>query len=1153
MKTDSCSNCHEACETCFGSEANQCIIFKESFLNTRNLASFQCDPSCALCYGPGPNQCWRCSSGRRPLNGICVLDCDSSCLTCSQTNLDYCLSCDSNKTLANGKCINYTCDETCLTCDGPDSDECLTCDPDRILINGKCLRYSCDSSCSTCSGPKANQCLSCPSGRVLNGSGHCIPYTCDPSCLTCFGPESNQCLTCGPNRTWDYGDCVPYTCDLSCLTCSGPGKNQCLTCDSGRILRGTQCETYSCDSSCLTCSGPDNDDCLTCSSDRILTADGECQIYSCDESCSTCSGPNPDQCESCSNDRILNGTECVAETCDPSCSTCSGPDSHQCLSCPSEKFLTESHQCISCDSSCLTCFGPSSIQCSSCSSDKTLFSNGTCLIPQQPEVCYNTCSSCTGPLESQCITCEANLTFFNGYCYQECPTGYDAVQVNVSLLCQQQEVDLDVQANYISDFDNQVILTFDKNIESLSSEILSNLNVSMVFQADQAPIGYNYSITPKDQQILISMNFDGPLIPNNKLEISLADQIQTNLSTYLLKNGKLSINLPEYYPYSQSQIEMIKNTAQVSSTSGKANSIYSMGSSFLFKSLHSMRSELIDCMINYFIFMNINLPPNFIAYAKQNIGQPGGFLPNIFTLILPKEETQQNASSGSVLDQYAAANMTFLRRYGSKLTYFMLILGIIICLEYLFKFFSKKLASSHPVIKILAYLSCSLRWNFLISEVIADFQESTFSAIYGVSIADNQIDRFASVFGILFTLGSIIIVYYLAKKIFISSHLKIFTSDVASSENEKNELARYDALHKSIKANKFPNLLFFCFLLTRSFGFSLVLVLASNTPILQLAYLLMCSLGMITYLLIYDPIKRRSQFFLTTGYELLLLICIGLAITIYVYSKININAVEIRSNLGFAIMFISMGMIVMNILSFLVELNELRELLKKRKQARGVSKIYPTETGSLNNNSTLILSNILPSRSSLIFSKAPLTKSPSQRSLARNRLVRTMFKINVGQASDETALGDNNISPEKVNDLEEVEKELKSKGELKLMIKRNYQAMNMVTAKAIHEEEQREDSMKDQEVSIHVQGDDEIEKEFNMSERAKQNTIRGEIYSRNNVNSSMNEIPSVGSMILDSIRPEKKARVTRLLRIQDRYNSKVLSKVMKTLPDIDEI
>ncbi|RZK22825.1 MAG: hypothetical protein EOO43_09175 [Flavobacterium sp.] len=740
--------------------------------------------------------------------------------------------------------------------------------------------------------------------------------------------------------------------------------------------------------------------------------------------------------------------------------------------------------------------------------------------------------------------------------------------MNNILVCQP-EVNLDIKTTYENRNGTQmVVLTFNQSIQDVSLEIISGLNISIIFQKTQTPIPYNYSIIATENQIFISFDFKGHLIPNNVLAITLASQVQTNSTTFILKNDKFSINLPEYYPYSDAQKQIIKTTASIASAGSTVNTIYSMGSSFVFKSLHSIRSELVDSMINYFIFMNITFPPNFVEFAKENIGEPGGLVPNLFTMILPVQNKQNISIIDPSINLYEyARSMTFLTKYGNKLTLFVILLGFIFCLEFTFKFFSKKLIQSHPVIKMLKYISYSFRWNFMISEVIADFQESTFSAMFGLESAQTTIDKFASCIGFVLTVASIVVLYFIAKKVFGFQKSKTFAKtlsieNASTINNEESTLDRYAILHKALKAHKFSNLLFFCFLLVRSFGFSLVLIFASKIPIIQLVYLFITTLAMISYLIIYLPIKEKNQLILTIGYEIMLLISICLATAIYIYSKTDINAIEIRSNLGFGLMFVSMGMIVMNVISLLIELYEFKDDVAKWIKRKRVSKIAPAgEVGSIN-NSTMIMSKLTPRRSGTIFSKASLKKSLSQQKLVRAKQL-TLVKSDTGSETIET-ITDNKLTTEvplnRTDSLDEVERELQRKGQLKLMIRKNYKLMNEAIMSIVNTKNTEEEQV----TSIHDIEDQEKRFDTSVLVENKQNTIieigRNDLDVKNTITSSINDIPTIGSMIFDSLNPEKKLRSSKLIRSQIRLNSRIISSsnnggggVGKTLPDIDEV
>jgi len=205
----------------------------------------------------------------------------------------------------------------------------------------------------------------------------------------------------------------------------------------------------------------------------------------------------------------------------------------------------------------------------------------------------------------------------------------------------------------------------------------------------------------------------------------------------------------------------------------------------------------------------------------------------------------------------------------------------------------------------------------------------------------------------------------------------------------------------------------------------------------------------------------------------------------------------------------------------------------------------------------MIVGKNTPGRSEMIFKRTTLKKSLSQQKLRQM----TVLKSDQTSETLET-VPDNKLVTEtplkRMDTLDEIDQELQRKGHLRLRIKKNYKMMNKAIIKAINHN--TEDI---QEVSMqNIEEMDNQDKRFDISEisQRKQDTIieignphRESISVRNTIPSSINDIPTVGSMIFDSLNPvEKKSRASKLLKSQ-RYNSRILSSIQKTLPDIDEV
>lgn len=487
-----CFDCHSTCSECsLPNNSNACI---ECDLNgsTPYIEESSCVSECSIGYilvdgPPGPlSICSKCHSTCNTCEGTE----SNECLTCNNSlvfNDGECLDeCPSNKVLHIDQCIDecpigmfadlsnicQDCHDTCQTC-SIESIHCDSCDE-----NGQTPYFTLDSN--TCSA-------SCNSGYYhSSGSFNC--EICSEECLTCQD-SSDYCTSCDQNGNTPYffidtciNECPPYTLqDNNLFICEGCDINgefpyeldgDCVSeCNNGQVIHLYECidecpsQFYNNNNFCESC----NSNCVTCIDSPII--------------CTSCGDPTPlldnNTCvNTCPNGKYPNMDIC--NDCHSSCDTCNGGSINNCLTCdenselfiyhdnscidecPQNTYLALSNTCEVCDLSCNSCFGSNPSDCLSCSGNLYL-ENGFCVSDCSTgfykNISTNTCNIC----DSNCLTCESSPTFCtscnpngntpiyniddniceeecNGVlhedeCLSSCPNGYFANNEDICIEC----------------------------------------------------------------------------------------------------------------------------------------------------------------------------------------------------------------------------------------------------------------------------------------------------------------------------------------------------------------------------------------------------------------------------------------------------------------------------------------------------------------------------------------------------------------------------------------------------------------------------------------------------------------------------------------------------------------------------------------------
>jgi len=1023
-----CGSCGTTCKECSGPsnnqctacvsgmvlQSNQCKCLTGFYMTTSPLGCQACDSMCLGCSGPGPNSCTSCKNNLvlaineckcpsntfyNPATSSC-LPCDPLCSSCTGPNSNECTGCKNNIVLSGTLCgcpigafldTNiYTCkscDSTCIECDGPADDDCTACDTSSglSLLGGYCI---CSGSCSCAAGSYYDSILLT-----------CKP--CNPTCETCDGPSSTECLSCRVDYSW-----TPNYCQCSSAPCS---------CPSGTYFEPGTSTCEPCYQTCAECSGPSSSDCTLCKN-NLVDSSGSCVCpghtyqdtslfcFACDPTCDTCSGPLPTDCDICKPSLVPIGALCqcpsatyfdtVAGGCSPcegSCSTCSGPDQSQCLSCSSTKTLDMGYcidictpsqyretdkSCQLCDPSCATCYTEGPDQCSSCTPPKTLTS-GTC--PDIDNGCHYQCDTCLSDSYDQCLTCKGNLLLVEGdehnvgYCDTTCPIEYSQIDDGPQKKCIK-KIGLDNRLGQGSNL-HEIELNFGRDISPFLGELTTSIEVALMFREEQPPITYNFRLKPSSsntQSLILNFTFYGHLLPRNVLYITYnlptKNTDETNSTIYVYRKVQ-TIRLNEFYGYGSGMKDYVNTAALISSVTLTANQIFSWTSSLVLRSIHSVRSKVVEDMIGFFIFLNVDFTPNFIQFCNDGMNSFELIMPNLFINV-------EEAMNGNRLLEERILNMRrvlrsrhlqsdddeddlnpidrnldnklFLANHGAAVTMVGFAFGCIVIVEIL-RLTLRRTKRLSLIKKYLDKISYSISYNFMIGHFLGEYQSYIFFSLLQV-ITSLRIVRKSDSLNISLSLFFFVCCLVCLPSVFYLLHVvikKLRTQQQAKKKTgtapEDPFLERFEMMYESFKRERYRDLLYTHFLVLRCFGFALVLLFMSPWPLGQIIYLLASTIAIIAYLIYYKPLKNKQQQILTLIYEFLFLSVSAMTLVLHVVNLIFIDDIETRNMICLIILTLATSMFALNLISLVFEVMELKERIFKR-----TDKIAPVSAAAAN-------------------------------------------------------------------------------------------------------------------------------------------------------------------------------------------------------------
>ncbi|CAD8156620.1 unnamed protein product [Paramecium pentaurelia] len=435
------------CATNFYLQNGNCQCYPWTYLTGSNTCA-NCHDLCDSCYGPNSNQCLSCKSSQHRYlnNNTCVCqsnyydgginnNCQSICGDMIVTEGE---DCDDGNTIRFDGCndCKYECQKECLTCV---NGQCSVC------IAGYTLQKTMKRCYPTCGNNSIVSQEQCEDNNLTpyDGCYNC-QFQCQPQCTNCI---YGKCYDCD-NSIGYYINLATFKCVTFCGDLIIAGEEMCDDGNNDPFDGCINC-AYSCDSFCDLCIFGV---CTKCKSGfQLLSKSGQCapicgdKIVTYYEACDDGNLINYDGCDQCNLICQEQCTSCILGT----CYECNTPGYQldrklqKCISICGDNVLTPlTEQCdddnqtiedgcfqckYECQAECLTCAAGI---CYRCKSNFYLNSENTCLpicgdgVISKFESCddfnfiiQDGCSNCSYQCELPCTQC------IFGVC-KSCQTGY---------------------------------------------------------------------------------------------------------------------------------------------------------------------------------------------------------------------------------------------------------------------------------------------------------------------------------------------------------------------------------------------------------------------------------------------------------------------------------------------------------------------------------------------------------------------------------------------------------------------------------------------------------------------------------------------------------------------------------------------------------
>lgn len=776
-----------------------------------------------------------------------------------------------------------------------------------------CVASCSDINCIACT-TSTTVCEACNSGNYLLNNG-VNPAYCVPSC--------------------PYGSAIDST-NRICTLCSVTGKflynNNCLAACPGGW--GTDASSV-----CIQCTGG-----TSVSSNNVCVA--KCLagwIVDASSNCVDCA---------VSGKYYYNNT-CVAEcpygynldAPQNTCFKCPQPQyyfNHTCLtSCPKTTFTNSTaYECQPCFLGCDSCTDSTNTSCTVCSAGYFLnggFCGSGCppdkyanLDTRTCEPCQPPCLACSRPSNLYCTNCPASYFLMNGECVTSCPDRYYQTFHGVF-------PDYQVHACL-----ERLVLEFNLTLAKEARTVLIHFNYSIagivniltsLFHVEMGSVevdSISYALTSVDNST-IKFQYLGEqyyaALTVLKITLDLATYFNNDpYQVFRQETKSKTIQIKEIYPFSQTEIQVIGTTADITSFGGAAMSGGQAASSVAggALSLSLVRMQIIGEVVQMMRFIDIGWPPNIQDLYSETKSDPNSIVVQIDLIQSWNEYLEDRNTSMPRSFQAYEVSPFFTENYNSEISN-IFILSIITVFGFVITSFLRKklqvftakhtlpkanavksfrdrlVEFLHSVSRLLNRFDPTIFWNFALLFTLSVFQPGVFWSFININYYSTVVEPHTAYTKATLAIAVISLVLYLSLMGFVFyaviSNFKHFLNTKESLQPA--HIKSYRNLFEDFGCQNKFQLLFVPISMLKSLLYGLTLVFLSPYPIAQITVIWVLSAAFIVHMIIKRPLKDRWTRIITLVVELFGFGCmtIGFVLPI-VESAVELDA-STRVEIGF--------------------------------------------------------------------------------------------------------------------------------------------------------------------------------------------------------------------------------------------------------------
>ena len=490
----------------------------------------------------------------------------------------------------------------------------------------------------------------------------------------------------------------------------------------------------------------------------------------------------------------------------------------------------------------------------------------------------------------------------------------------------------------------QIIIIFDTIMLKHVDQII---NVIINVSVNNHSSDISKLINPNTLELMVMV--EPPLLTSLAVLIN-NDFIQSNqLSNYAFRSIQFHITINTNLPYSH--LKRLLESSDVANTGSGIVQTNIFTNYFKFHSSSSIRMVFTMVNIQYLRYLNIDYSSNLQEFFGTMIESPVilQLFPNIFYFFIQPNNDDLEVTSPPTFQKFNVSPY-FIDNFGRALTGFIVLSLFAIIFKILSIYVDKGYFSSY-VSAMIIYGKNVFIWNIFLSFFFSLFSRYILSLGLQLKVIswNTPFQTASSIFAIVFSIFLLLPLFTAYVSVLVLK-IRQITPLVNNLQEfiEINPLEKFAVIFQDFHFTEPIQVFYITIMLIRSITIYTMMILAINSPLIQILTIELWNLLFLIYLIKYKPIRLQKDLIVTILNETLLFITTNFMFAFAIMDMFKYYNNDVRDLMGWIVIGFITTMTIMNAISSIYDaIRAIKQfilwIIRFAKKFRDNNKVTPEE------------------------------------------------------------------------------------------------------------------------------------------------------------------------------------------------------------------